>query len=142
MHRSATTGISLAGATRTLPNRKLPGSFDGTWRDRDGEGRPPFDQDLADSFVGKYILVGITHLSHAGDELRRQQLHGVVERASPDGILISLRGVHDGESWNMPPLLEAIRDADPGIYALRTTDEKIEDPDLLATWQVREPQKH
>ena len=123
-----------------MPNQKIPDSFGKAWRDP--ENRPPFDQDLADSYVGKYVLVGITYLSHAGEELRRQQLHGVIESASPDGILISLRGAYAGKSWNMPPALEAIRYADPGIYTLRMTGEKIEDPDLLATWQIRESRKH
>lgn len=103
---------------------------------------PAFDQALADSYVGKYILVGITYVDHTGKEVRREQLHGVIERASPDGILISLRGTRQGESWNMPPALDAIRPANPGMYTLYGTGEDIEDPDLLATWEVRKPQKH
>jgi len=42
----------------------------------------------------------------------------------------------------MPPLLQAISDAKPGTYTLSGTGEDIENPDLLATWQVRAPQKH
>ena len=107
-----------------------------------GAGSPTFDQDLADSYLGKYILVGITYVDHAGKELRREQLHGVIQRASPDGIFLSLRGAHEGESWNMPPLLQAISHAKPGTYTLSGTGEDIENPDLVATWEVRAPQKH
>jgi hypothetical protein len=95
--------------------------------------QPPFDQTVADSYVGKVILVGITYVDHLGKELRHQQLHGVIERASPQGILISLRGAHQGGSWNMPPDLQAIRPANPGIYTLHSTGEDVANPDLVAT---------
>ena len=80
---------------------------------------PPFDQALADSYVGKIILVGITYLDHLGRDLRRQQLHGVIRAGEfPKAILISLRGAYQGNSWNVPRALEAIRPAKPGIYTL------------------------
>jgi len=49
-------------------------------------GRPPFDEKLAASYVGKYILVGLTYLDHKGKELRRQQLHGVITSTKPKGL--------------------------------------------------------
>jgi hypothetical protein len=107
-----------------------------------GAGPPDFDQALADSYVGRYILVGITYVDHADRELRWQQLHGVIERASPEGIRISLRGAHEGTSWTMPPDIGAISAAKPGTYTLHSTGEKVENPDLLATWKVKEPLKH
>jgi len=39
----------------------------------------------------------------------------------------------------MPPLLNAIRSAEPGYYELQATGETVEDPDLVATWKVQEP---
>jgi hypothetical protein len=54
---------------------------------------------------------------------------------------ISLRGVRDGGSWKTPPLLQAISPAKPGIYTLKGTGENVENPDLLATWRVQEPQR-
>ena len=102
-------------------------------------GRPPFDEKLATSYVGKYILVGLTYLDHKGKELRRQQLHGVITSATPKGINIALRGVYDGDSWNMPPDLGSIRPAKPGTYTLHMTGEVIENPDLLSTWTINEP---
>jgi hypothetical protein len=101
-----------------------------------------FDQELADSYVGKYILVGITYTDHAGKELRVQQLHGVILRASLEGILISLRGVRQGQEWNMPPDTRSISYAKHGTYRLRETGEEIENPDLVASWILQEPQKH
>jgi len=107
------------------------------------EAQPPkFDQAVADSYVGKYIIVGITYHDHAGKEIRQQQMHGAIERASPQGMLISLRGTQQSQTWNMPPDFRAIVRANPGTYTLRGTKEVIKDPDLLATWDIHEPQKH
>jgi hypothetical protein len=105
----------------------------------DSGNPPPFDRQIADSYLGKYILVGITYLDHEGNETRRMQLHGVVEKAGPDGITVTLRGVHEGESWTMPPDPRAISAADTGSYTLHSTGESIENPDLLATWTIQEP---
>jgi hypothetical protein len=102
-------------------------------------GAPPFDEDLAASYVGKYILVGVTYVDHTGAELRRQQMHGVIDSASRNGIQISLRGAYKGHSWNMPPDLRAIHPAEPGKYTLHMTGETIENPDLLSTWTITEP---
>ena len=87
-------------------------------------------------------MVGISYLDHAGNELKREQMHGITERATPAGILIALRGAREGTSWNMPPDLTAISAASPGIYTLRGTLEEVEDPDLVATWSIREPDEH
>jgi hypothetical protein len=108
----------------------------------DAAAPPPFDEDLAASYVGKYILVGLTFLDPYGRESRRQQLHGVIRSASTEGVLIELRGAHAGQNWNMPPALDAIRPAEPGRYTLHETEEVIDDPDLLASWTIRKPMQH
>ncbi len=107
--------------------------------DLPSKARPPFDQSLADTYVGKTILVGLTTLDSDGQLLEQTQLHGVIESATPDGIHISLRGLHAGNSWVMPPSLDAIYAANPGTYRLRSTGEEIEDPDLLSTWTLTRP---
>lgn len=106
------------------------------------DAAPYFDQALADTYVGKYILIGITYLDYQGNFLEQIQMHGNVESASPDGIAITLAGLRAGESWVMPPVLDSISPADPGVYNLRSTGESIEDPDLLATWSVTKPCQH
>ena len=105
-----------------------------------GSGAPAeFDQELADTYVGKYILVGVRYLDSSGKPLQTQQMHGVIESATRDGISISLRGARFGQSWNMPPVLASIRPAAPGRYVLDESGEIIESPDLLASWEMREP---
>lgn len=103
---------------------------------------PEFDQALANSYVGKYILVGVTYLDHKGKELEQVQLHGIIESASPDGVRIALRGKRNGEHWVMPPDLSSVSAARPGKYSLHSTEEVVENPDLLATWTVNKPCEH
>jgi hypothetical protein len=99
-----------------------------------------WDEEVGASYVGKYILVGLTFLDSSGKLKYRQQMHGMVESASFEkGIVIRLQGVYEGETWNMPPLLAAIRPAEPGRYVLEMSGETIDDPDLLATWTIEEP---
>jgi len=107
------------------------------WR---GEcGPPEFDLDLAQSYVGRTILVGITYLSHDDKLLGQQQLHGTITSADRNGIVIALAGKRAGQSWTMPPSLEGIQRASPGEYRLRETGEVIVDPDLLSTWTINKP---
>jgi hypothetical protein len=42
----------------------------------------------------------------------------------------------------MPPDLTAMSAASPGIYTLRGTLEEFEDPDLVATRSIGEPDEH
>lgn len=101
-----------------------------------------FDQALADSYVGRHVLIGVTYIDHQGQLLEQIQMHGTIESASPDGIAVALGGLRSGESWVMPPVLDSISPADPGVYNLRSTGERVEDPDLLATWNVTKPCEH
>lgn len=101
---------------------------------------PEWDEQVGRSYIGKYILVGIAYMDHEGNEIQRQQVHGVIESASEeDGILIRLKGVYDGETWTMPPDQRSISKASPGTYTLHMSGEKIETPDLLSTWLIHEP---
>lgn len=102
-------------------------------------GPPPFDNELAASYVGKYILVGLTYQDHEGHELRTEQIHGVIASADCNGIEISLRGVREGQNWSMPPDLRGIFPANPGSYRLHSTNETVQDPDLVSTWTITEP---
>ena len=101
------------------------------------DDQPPFGQDGFDCYQGKYILVGVTYMDRSGEVRAQQQLHGIIESVSlTEGFHIALRGLRAGEVWTMPPAFEVIEQARPGTYTLRSTGETIENPDLLATWEV------
>jgi hypothetical protein len=98
--------------------------------------KPEFDQDLASTYLGKYILVGVSYYDHAGNFIEQVQMHGVIDSISSEGMKIALRGTREGETWTMPPNLDSVSIANPGIYSLRSTGEEIENPDLVSTWNV------
>jgi len=108
----------------------------------DGDPVSQFDQDFAAGFVGKYLLVGITELGLDGTVARQEQLHGVIVAATAHGIDIALRGVHEGVTWRMPPMLEELSPARPGLYRLRSTGEAVEDPDFVFSLTVHAGQTH
>ena len=96
-----------------------------------------------DDLAGKTILLGLTFADADGNVLELIQRHGVVESADREhGIATRLVGPGrpwDGELYVLPPDLEAVSEAAPGAYRLRSTGETIVDPDLLASWEIRSP---
>jgi len=107
-------------------------------RGMEGAGTPPFDTDVAASYLGKTILVGVTYLDPEGATIRREQVYGVIEAVSRAGIVVVLRGARAGTVITLPPHLTAIRPAEPGVYSLFATGESVDHPDLLSTWRVRQ----
>lgn len=108
--------------------------------DEASDSRPAWDQRRADSYLGKYILMGVTYLDHDGTFIEQIQMHGTVEAADPiDGFQISLGGNRAGQTWFIPPDPNAISPAAPGSYRLRSTGEVVENPDLITTWTINKP---
>ncbi|HEY4164378.1 MAG TPA: hypothetical protein VGM59_15025 [Dongiaceae bacterium] len=110
--------------------------------DPKGGGSPSeveFDDALAESYVGRTIIIGLTYLDHAGNLLEQRQLHGEIVSATREGIEVTLGGKYAGQIWNMPPALENIQHARAGEYRFRETGEVVVDPDLMATWKITKP---
>lgn len=111
-----------------------------TWT---GPEQPPeFDEALASTYVGKVILVGITTVDQGGGLIAQEQNVGVIESVSAQEIVIALRGKEEGEKLTIPPVLDAIRPAAPGEYCLRSTGERVVDPDFISTWTLTQPTRH
>lgn len=104
-----------------------------------GDVPPEFDQALADSYIGKYILIGVTIIDHGGDLVEQIQRHGTIVSATPQGIKIELEGKYEGETYVLPPHLDSIHPGSLGTYTLRSTGENIEAPDLISTWTITKP---
>ena len=100
---------------------------------------PYFDNDEAQGYIGKHILVGVTHRNHQDEITGIEQFHGEIIRASrEEGIIIRLNGSTE-ERW-VPPDLTRLEPAPPGHYRLKATDEIVVDPDFLSSWTVYPPQ--
>ena len=107
----------------------------------DGEPATHFDEELALGFIGKYLLVGVTTVTHEGELLSQEQVHGVISSATAAGIDVDLQGSQEGVRWRMPPFLRDLTPAGPGIYRLRASGESVANPDFLFTLTVRKPLK-
>ena len=100
-----------------------------------------WNQDDADWLVGKYVLIGITHLAADGETVTGQdQYHGRIESAdSEKGIEMVCAGRWLGQKMMLPPDLAAFRRAEPGEYRLKSSTDVVIDPDVLASWSIVEP---
>jgi hypothetical protein len=101
---------------------------------------PRWDDDFAHELVGGVLLVGITRLNAAGEEIEKIQFYGrVISAHETRGIALSLQGARDGQTYTLPPDTRAIRRAKPGRYTLKSTAEVVVDPDFTTTWTLQNP---
>jgi hypothetical protein len=101
------------------------------------DDRPVWDETIAESVVGKVVLVGLTYLEADGKLIEQQQFFGTIVSAdSRRGILLSLEGQRAGEQYNLPPDTRGIEIASKGEYRLRGTGEAVTDPDFTAMFSI------
>ena len=93
-----------------------------------------FDEKLAEEMIGKYVLVGVNKLNSDEQVISVEQIHGKILRASSEDGLIILQS--DGSEFGLPPLLECYQEAVEGVYSLKSSNEKITNPDYVATFNV------
>ena len=94
----------------------------------------------ADFLIGKYVLVGMTHVAPDGTVTSQEQFHGRVTKAEQNvGIAVACEGTRAGETVVLPPNPTAFQPAGPGRYTLRSTGEVIEDPDMTTSWTIHAP---
>jgi len=97
----------------------------------------PFD-DEDPSVIGRTVLIGVTYIDASGAETGRGQWWGrILAFNMRDGLRVDLR--ESGEAHAFPPFPNALRPAPAGMYELRSTGEKILNPDYLYTIQGRAP---
>ena len=108
----------------------------------DGDPVDAFDSDFAQGFVGKTLLVGLTHVSADERVTRQEQVHGVIVAATPHGIDLELRGANEGRIWRMAPFLDDLEPARAGRYHRRSTGETVDNPDFTFSLTIRAPGRH
>ena len=84
--------------------------------------------------IGKYVLVGVNRFDSKENLIKTEQIHGEVLRISEDDGLTILKS-NDSE-FSFPPILSCYQEAEKGIYTIKSTNEKIIDPDYVATFNV------
>jgi hypothetical protein len=84
---------------------------------------------------GKDIVVGLTYLKRDGRVDHRSQFHGTIVIAGfARGVVISRDDARD--FFTLPPDLRSIQPARPGIYRLKPSGHKVEDPLFESTWTI------
>jgi hypothetical protein len=97
----------------------------------ESDGRPPFDEERARSFIGKSVLIGMSYEDSESRPLGQHQLHGRVVNANlKNGVCVRLEGLHAGKYTWLPPDLHPWKELPRGEYRLRSTSEVLTDPDL------------
>jgi hypothetical protein len=104
----------------------------------EANARPVWNQESASELVGKRVLIGLTRMRSGESDL--EQMFGRVRSASAeDGFEVELEGTRAGETYWLPPQLDAFDPAEPGEYRLRNSGEVVINPDFVATWVVEAP---
>jgi hypothetical protein len=107
------------------------------------EETPQWDDERGRALVGKYVLIGLTFVDQDENVISQAQRHGRILEADADrGVTVEFvaHGLPwNGEVYRLPPDLRSFADAAPGEYRLRSTGEVVADPDLTATWTVKDP---
>ena len=112
-------------------------SGDGFWTYHD-QVISELPKEIANRFLGKTLLVGITYYDHQQKEIEKKQFWGAITSITPrKGIEIT--NPNTKTSFYLPPDLTAIYPAKKGEYRLRSTGEVIVDPDFLTTWDRTAP---
>ena len=88
--------------------------------------------------VGKTILIGLTYYTAENELIERKQFWGTVVESNKSRILVRL---NNGEMFNLPPDLSAIKKAPLGEYRLHSTGEVVVNPDYLTTWNLTRPKE-
>jgi len=93
------------------------------------------DQELANTYIGKHLLIGVTYLDHEDNFIEQKQFHGNIVRINDkEGIV--LRVHESNEEFKLPPDLKTLQKAPKGEYRLQATNEIVVDPDFLTTWTL------
>lgn len=102
-----------------------------------GREEPAWDADLAESLIGKTVLIGVNYVTKSGRLLEQAQYWGEIAEADQGrGIRVRLAGVWAGRDSGWPPDLRPFWHAKPGTYVLRSTKEHVINPDFLAEWTI------
>jgi hypothetical protein len=92
-------------------------------------------EEEAKRFIGKRILVGLTHMDSENKVKFEEEFHGTIERInSKEGIVVKLIG--SNEERFLPPEVSRLEMMRPGKYEICSTGETVVDPDFSGIWTI------
>ncbi len=83
---------------------------------------------------GKIFIVGISFINKEGELIEQYQTYGSVLELTSDGFIKLLR--NDKSVFQLPYYNEAIESGQKEAYKLTSTNEVINDPDFIMTWEI------
>ena len=88
-----------------------------------------------ETYIGKTVIVGYSYYDESGEFLDQKQFHGrIIDVDSLEGV----RFVDDdGNERVLPPREDALSPALPGSYREYSTDDTVDNPDLISLWHVQ-----
>ncbi|MGF1817930.1 hypothetical protein [Vibrio splendidus] len=84
--------------------------------------------------INKVLLVGITIVDNDDATVEQIQVFGSIIRADKNGVVIKRNGIES--DFVIPPDFDNIFEAEPGEYSLRSSGEKVLNPDFISTWVI------
>jgi hypothetical protein len=118
-----------------MKHSRVPTEWDFTYRIAAEEVRRRVMDDFGDDYLGRSIILGITHTGPGRVFLSQEQIVGTILRLGNGGIVILCEP--DGREFGLPPDLSVIEKAPPGQYRLRASGRVVHDPDYLATIELQ-----
>ncbi len=92
-------------------------------------------EEEAKRFIGKRILVGLTHMKSDNKVDFDEEFHGIIERINAnEGIVVKVNG--SNEERFLPPEVSRLEMMPPGKYQICSTGEMVVDPDYSGIWTL------
>jgi len=92
------------------------------------------DEDPAEAYLGKLLLIGLSILDEDDVLLERFETYGPIVVADAQQIVIEKA---DGSGrYAIPPVYDSLEEAEPGDYRLRSSGETVSNPDFTASFDI------
>ena len=89
-----------------------------------------------EEYIGKILIAGFSYYDASDNFIDQKQYHGtIIDVDDTKGILF--RDEQSQGEHVIPPRLNALFPAPPGLYKAHTTGAIIENPDFISLWHVK-----
>jgi hypothetical protein len=85
--------------------------------------------------LGKTVVIGVTCLNRAGEQIDSFQTFGTIEEVTD--VWIGVRRDGFSELFGLPPAPALLEPAEAGTYTMRSSGAQIEDPDYTVSLSAR-----
>lgn len=102
------------------------------------EAAEEYDAAAFEALIGKHLLIGLSFYDKDGKLESQVQHDGIIIAASQSTGIVIQRS-DGGETFAIPPALDHLTVAEPGVYELRS-GRIVSNPDLVTTFNIYPPE--